>query len=226
MGLARGVDEEPRRAGGLNPPRADVEAGARVPRYGQADEIRHRAARDQQSARAGRKPEQLHKPRDHPVLDQSRGVIELGHLRIHSRRQHVGEHPERRAGPDHPAPESRVDVARGVGEDVALELLVHGRRRGGLERQRLGEPCPHVGRDGAPSRARANRGEIVEHVVHHTVAEGAELVPVRGIEGCLAGKRRHVLTSFACRTVGPSDGLTVVALSVRRSARPTARRSL
>ena len=135
--------------------------------------------------RAGRKAEQLDQPADDLVFDDRGRVIELGDLRIHARGEHVGEHGERGAGADHPAPEAWMDVAGGVGQHVALELLID--LRGGRRVARRGsrQPLAHLGGHRPPDGTLARGPQEFEHLVHHQVAEVAQLVPpavVGGVE--------------------------------------------
>ncbi len=128
--------------------------------------------------RARGKSQQLDEPGNHLVLHDGRRVVELGDLGIHPGRQHVGQHAHRRPRPDYPAPEARMDVAGGVGEYVALEFLVDVRRRRRLARRRAGQPRVHLSRDPPPHRAFPRGPQILEHIVHHAMAELAQLLPL------------------------------------------------
>src|SRR6266566_2040470 len=101
----------------------------------------------------------------------------------------VAEYGERRPRSDHPTPETRMRVAGRVGQDIALECLVHGLGGRRLARHRPRQTGAHVGGDGTPHGPLAGRTQILEHVVHHAVAERPELLPlacVGGIERDLA----------------------------------------
>ena len=185
VGLARAVHQQARSAGALQPLRADVEAGPVVPGHRQAHKVRDGGAAHQQAARAGREAQQLGHPADHLPLHQGRGLIVAGEVRVHPRGQHVGEHREGGPRAHHPAPEAGVDVAGGIGEDVLAELAVHGRRIGGAAGHGLVQGGAGLGGHGAPYRALAHALEIVQHVVHHAVAERAELAPVGRVEALL-----------------------------------------
>ena len=168
---------------------AHVEARACVPPP-QADEIGHRAAGHEQPVRTGRQAKQLDEPADHLILHDGGRVVELGDLWVHSRGQHVGQHRERRARADHPAPEAWVNVTRGVGQDIALELFVDGGGCGRLAGHRSRKPLADLGGHVAPDGTLSRRAEVLEHVIHHLVAQHAQLLPparVGGVETHLGG---------------------------------------
>ncbi len=183
VGLAGAVEHQPRRARPLQPVRPDVEPRPGVPRHREANEVRDGSSAHQQPARLRGEAEQLGHPPDHLSLHQRRRLIVPCEVRVHARRQHVGQHGERRARAHHPAPEAGVDVSVGIGEDVLAELLVDHRRIGGLARGGLVQCRACSGGHRLPDRPLAHPLQIVHHVVHHAVAERAELAPVGGIEG-------------------------------------------
>jgi len=178
MSLGGRIDAQPRAGAVLEAALADIEPRAGVAGDRETHEVRHRPAGDEQAVRAPGKSEQLDEPSDHLVLHHGRRVVELGDLGIHPGRQHVGQHAHRCPRPDHPAPEARMDVAGGVGEHVALEFLVDVRRRRRLARRRAGQPRAHLGRDRPPDGAFPRGPQILEHLVHHAMAELAQLLPL------------------------------------------------
>ena len=141
--------------------------------------------------RFGGKSQQLDQPPDHLILHDRGRVVELGDLGVHARSEQIGEHRQWRPGADHPAPEARMDVAGRVGQDVALEFFVHVRRRRRFARDaRAGQPFAHVGGHGPPHGAFSHRTQVLEHLVHHAVAEQAELFPAACVGRVEANLRR------------------------------------
>ena len=156
-----------------SPSRAHVEPGAGVPGHREADQVRDRAAAHQQPARLRREAEQLGHPAHHLPLHQRRSLVVPGEMRIHPRRQHVGQHRQRRPGAHDPAPEPGVNVAVGIGQDVLAELPVDLSRIGGPPRVGSSSAARGLRRHRLPHRPLAHRFEVVHHVVHHAVAERA-----------------------------------------------------
>ena len=170
-----------RRAGGAasprrcRPSRAHVESRADVPRHGQPDQVRHRAAAHQEPAGVRREPQHLRHPSDHLPLDHARATGRS--------RPGAGSSPTPACRPASPAacrspspsPRSaggccrwdRAACARGTAGTTAAAV-------GRAARQRLVERGPGLGGHRAPHRPLAHLLEIVHHVVHHAVAERAE----------------------------------------------------
>ena len=145
--------------GRCSPSAPHVEPGPGVPRHGQADQVGHRAAAHQQAARAPPGSRASPPPADHLPLDERRRLVVARDVRVHPRGQHLGEHRERRAGAHHPAPEARMDVADGIGQDVLAELRytaagsVGPARARLVERARASRPAPAATRAArAPAR--------------------------------------------------------------------------
>ena len=67
----------------MEPTLAHVVARARIPRDRETDEVRHRAARDEQAVRARGQSEKLDEPADHLILHDCRRVVEFGDLWVH-----------------------------------------------------------------------------------------------------------------------------------------------
>ena len=84
-----------------------------------------------------------------------------------------------------------MDVAGRVRKHVALEFFVDVSgvcrlARGGS----AGQPFAHVGGHGLPDGALPHRTQVLEHLVHHAVAELAELLPPPRALGVEANLRR------------------------------------
>ena len=170
---------------------ANVEPRARVPRNRESHEVRHRTAGHEEAVRLGGQSQQLDQPPDHLILDDRGRVVELGDLWIHSGGQHIRQHREGAPRADHPAPEPRMDVAGRVGEYIALEFFVDVGRRGRFARRGgAGQPFADVGGHGAPDGALPHGPQVLEHLVHHAVAELAQLLPVPRALGVEAKLRR------------------------------------
>ena len=174
--------------------------------------------------RLGGESQQLDQPPDHLILHHRRRVIEFGNLWIHSGGQHVRQHREGRPRPDDPAPEARMDVTGRVGKHVALEFFVYIRGGGRLARDgSAGQPLAHVGWHGPPHGALPHRAQVLEHLVHHAVAEQTKLFPAARV-GRVEAKlrrgprngRRRVRARRGNRGLPGSSGLSHSPL--RRSA--------
>ena len=148
MRLRAAIDDQRRAT--PQPVFAHVPACLRDPRRQQAVEVRGSAAADQQPARRIGEAHQFAQPGDHLALDQRRRLVIAGEMVVHPRCEHLGEHPGRRSGPHHPAPEARVAVAGRIGEHIAPELLVHPVERHSRIGHRLVDPRCHVGRHRLP----------------------------------------------------------------------------
>jgi hypothetical protein len=110
-------------------------------------------------------------------------IIAIGRqMSVHTGGEHLGQHAGRRAGAHDPAPETGVNVARGVGEHIAPERLIDLRQRRALERNGLIQTRPDLGRNGAPRWSFADRLLVVEHIDDHLSSEGADRRPVCRIE--------------------------------------------
>ncbi len=114
---------------------------------------------------------------------------------VHAGGEHFGDHADRRAGALHPAHEHRMDVACGVGSDVALEIGEHVGKGAALPRQRPVEAgFRRLGRR-RPDGPAAQIAQEVDHPVERAMALGAEGVPVVGVEvdrlGHVAALGRH-----------------------------------
>ncbi len=114
VGLDRGVVDQ-LSGRGADPLGSEVEAGHGVPRHREPQDIGHRSSAGKQTAGFGRQSEQGLEPLDHLPLDVVGGVIAAADVRVHGRGEHFRQRPQRRAGPDDPAPEARMDVTQGIG---------------------------------------------------------------------------------------------------------------
>ncbi len=111
-------------------------------------------------------------------------MIAAAEVGVDARRQHLREHPHRRAAALHPPHEARVAIAAGVGQHVAQELGVHGGQLGRrIGRRRVAIAAPELGRDRRPGRLVAQAREVVEHVVEHGVALATQRLPIERVEG-------------------------------------------
>ena len=203
MHFDRGVDGEARLR--VQPLGSHVKTRLRVPRHRETQDVRHRAATDQQPARRRGHPHQLGEPGDHLQLHQLGRLIQPRQMRIHAGGEHVGHHTQRGAVALDPAPEPGVSVAIGEGENLPHELLVgHFRglssHREGLPRQR-GSYLTRNRLPGARIGQVANKGE---RVVHHAVGEGSKGVPVLRVEGGVGvvARKRHQRTIVGAASMG------------------------
>ena len=123
VGLARGVEGHGLRSGALaQSPHVERRPG--LTRHRQAHEVGHGSAAHDEAARRGGETQGLLEPVEDLVLDQAGAVVEAAHVRVHAGRKHLGEGREGRARADHPAPEPRVDVPGGEGQDAIEEVPV------------------------------------------------------------------------------------------------------
>jgi len=132
-------------------------------------------------------------------------MIAAAEIGIEPCRQHLCEHPHRRAAATHPAHEARVQIPGRVGCDErgkdTIDLVELGRlpRQAFIElgANRLGNWLPHW--------TLANCGKIVDHVVEHAMTERSDLAPLLRIERlawhalkrALARRSRHAACSRA-----------------------------
>src|SRR6185295_10794520 len=127
------------------------------------------------------------------MLNQHRSLIESGHVRIHTRCEHIGEHAERRAVALHPSPESRMTIAVRVRQDVTRELLIHSGSALWFGGQRLTNLYSHVFGNRLPGGLVAHSLKVIEHIVEHSVTEPAELIPITRIECLIQFFVRHIV---------------------------------
>ena len=101
--------------------------------------------------------------------------------------QEFGQHADRRAAADHPAPEARMDIPQRIRRHVGLEVKVDIVERLGLLRSSGLEFRTRGRADRLPYRSLPDVLEEVDHIVDHLVAEGLQRGPVRRIEGLFPG---------------------------------------
>ncbi len=75
----------------------------------------------------------------------------------------------------HPAHETRMRVAGDVGFDGGGEILVQRRRVHPRAGQRGVESGADIRRHFLPHRLFGDAGQMVDHVIHHPVPQGAEM---------------------------------------------------
>ncbi len=109
-------------------------------------------------------------------------MVAAAEIGVQPGRQHFREHADRGAAAMHPAHEAGMNVAGRIGRDEIAELAIDLAEFGRPARQFLAKPRPHVIGYRLPDRARADRCDMIDHVVEHAMALGADLVPVLRIE--------------------------------------------
>ena len=123
VGLRGGVNRQLAR-------RTDQALGAHIvarfdlPGNRQADEISHRTTAEQNAAGIRRKTGDLLTPIDNLALHIIGDMFSTAHIRINDGGQVICQGGIGNAIAHHPAPETRVQVAHLVGQDVLLEFLV------------------------------------------------------------------------------------------------------
>src|SRR5262245_24434656 len=135
-----------------------------------------------------------------------RDMIAATHVGIHSGSQHFGHRAQRRTGPDHPAPETRVNVPHRVRENVFLEVPVSPFCAFRQTWYRAPEARSELGRDRAPYGPVAHGSEILQQIIHHAVAQRAKLVPVLRVERFLG--LESLGGSHVSHTAGKGYGFT------------------
>src|ERR1043165_5610876 len=96
----------------------------RISGNGEANEICHRAAGDENAARVPGKSEKFLAPIDDLFLDMRRRDSKTNVIHIYRGRKHLAEHAKRRSGSFHPPPKPRMDIAKTIGEDELLKVRV------------------------------------------------------------------------------------------------------
>ena len=141
-------------------------------------------------ARIG-KAEHLPHPQNDLALDLDRNVIAAAEIGIQPGRQHLGQHPDGGAAAVDPPHEAGMDVAGGIRRDVFGKLPIDIAEIAACARQRLAETGARLRGNRPPHRARANTGDMIEHIVEHPVPLRAKRIPVVRIER-LAGVRQRI----------------------------------
>ena len=111
------VDDQLRTALSAEPVLADVAGRHRATRRGESGEVRHRAARDEDSLCARRETQQRREPANDLVFDVDRGVVAPPAIRIERGRQVVRGRPDRIGG--------RVDEPEKAGVRVSERVRKH-----------------------------------------------------------------------------------------------------
>ena len=183
MGGVRGVGGE---FVGADAGLADVTAEEIGAGDGDGDEVGHRAAGDQNAGGFGRHADHLGGPGHHLAFDQHGGVIAAADVGVEAGGDHFGQHSHHIAAAMDPAHEARVGVAGDV-SDQAFDVLIDFSGFGGCERERKVQRIAHFGGHFTPGGDVAEIAQVIDHIVHHAMAEGADLLPISGIEIPMAG---------------------------------------
>src|SRR5215471_17968636 len=160
----------------------DVITSLGISSYGKSSDIGHGATADQNSASAGREAEQLLQPFDNLLLDKHRCLIESRQMCVHPRCHHVSKHGKWNARTLHPAPVARMEIAIRVGQHVVQKFFVNLIRPLPLVRNRFREGFPYARRNRLPSRLCSKSGEMLKHIVEHSMSKSPELSPVFRIQ--------------------------------------------
>jgi hypothetical protein len=152
-------------------------AGHREP-----DQGGERGAAHHDAAGALRKSEQLPAPLDDLALDVDGAMVAPAAVRVHGRRDQLGEHAAGRPGAVHPAPKTRVRVAGRVGQDQLLHVKAGTLEALPLDRKRFVERLPARIGYRLPHRSLPDRAQVVNGVVEQPVGEGLEGLPVGRVE--------------------------------------------
>ena len=188
---------------GAQPP-SDTRSLGLLPQNGgtchqNGEKVRHRCAGDEYPAGAVGEGEHLARPSDDLALHLHRHVIAPAKIGVQSAGQHLRQHAHSCATAMDPAHETWMHVARRIRHDEIGELLIGIFQIDGLARQtgakmlarRVGNRLPH--------RALADMFDVIDHIVEHAVAQGAQFAPILGIEGGTAGS---IFLSFKRRGLG------------------------
>src|SRR5271165_4164996 len=116
---------------------AYVDAGLDVARYGQSDDVAHRAAAHERPARGLREADHLLQPIHDLPVEEGRGMGAPAKVGSLNRRDEIAERAGEVARAHVPGPEARMDVAHRVGHylvcdfapDVRERLRMAGKRR-------------------------------------------------------------------------------------------------
>ena len=108
--------------------------------HNQGGEIRHGRSGDENARCAAGIAERLGHPLRYLLFDLEADVIAPAAIHVQACGNHLGDHADRRACPMDPAHEAGVQIAGGVGDDVAPEIVQHLAKIAPRARQGLPEP--------------------------------------------------------------------------------------
>ena len=169
---------------------AQVISGLDVAGHRQSDQVRGRAAAGQQAAGCSGKAQHLFEPLHHLFLDVVGTVmVQPAGVGIHGSGEEFGKRAGDRARAEDPPPEPWMDVPRRVGQHVLAELFVHLLRRLRVQRKGTAEMGLGLVGDVLPGWPLPERPQVVEHLVHHAMAERAHGFPILGIQVFFCGPR-------------------------------------
>ena len=116
------------------------------------------------------------------LFDIEADVIAPAAIHVQACGNHLGDHADRRACPVDPAHEAGVQIAGGVGDDVAPEIVQHLAKIVPRARQGLPEPVARRRRRRLPDGPLPDCLDMRDHIVQHGMREASEFAPVRRIE--------------------------------------------
>ena len=189
MGPVRRIGRQPGLAPSMRPNLRPQRPG---PCRQTGHEIGHGGPGDEQPLRALGKAEPAPDPQADLLLQGDAHMVAPAAVHVQPGGQHLRQGPNRRAAPLHPAHESRMAIAPGIGHHglkiVRIDLLHRDRRS---ERRRA-EGGPHRVRHGLPHRSVRQTLQLVHQIVDHPPPQDTERLPVLRIEGGRAIHRGDV----------------------------------